>query len=187
MRQAGQERRWSRARAEHDAVVGDFIAAVGRIAPHAWHEYPAPGKWTPAALALHVAQAYEFGVEAARGGAGMRMRAPAPVAWASRVFLLPLLLASKRFPQGAPAPAEVRPDLARAKTISQPEATVLLERIAREAADALHNAARSDPGIRVTHAYFGPLDALTGMRLLSAHTRHHAGHMHALATAGQRQ
>ena len=104
----------------------------------------------------------------------MRMLVAAPVAWFSRVVILPLLLASGRFPRGARAPREVVPDLAEAQSLSQTDAVARLEHIAREAASALRDAARRRPMPTARHAYFGVLTPYTAFRLLSAHTRHHA-------------
>lgn len=173
-------RRWAAALAEHEREVGAFAAAARAVGAAGWRRAAAPGRWPPAALVLHVCLAYELGASAAEGGPSMRRRTAAPAAWLSRTVLLPLLLATRRFPRGAPAPAEVRPDLAEAATLGRDEAVDRLLRAAAYAARALRQAAVERPALRFTHAYFGPLRPLATLRLLSAHTRHHAGGLRAV-------
>lgn len=168
---------WRAALAEHDAELAAFLAAAGAVPDAAWTREPAPGRWSAAALALHVCDAYAFGVEAAAGRAAMRLRVPRLAAWISRTVLLPRLLASGRFPQGAKAPREVWPDVAAAHATGREALLARLAATAAAAAAALERAARERPATRITHAYFGPLPPLTGLRLLSAHTRHHVGGM----------
>lgn len=122
-------------------------------------------------MTLHVCQSYEMGVIAAHGGPSMRLVSPRPVALLSRRILLPILLATRRFPTEAPAPTEVRPDLALAAVMGRDEAIARFTAAALAAGDAL-----SAPGAQpVTHAYFGTLPPRLALRLLSAHTRHHTG------------
>ena len=170
----GEERRWTTALAEHDRAVREFLAACRRVAPADWQRAPMPGKWTAAAMALHVCRAYELGRDAMAGGAGMRLRVTPRVAWISRTLILPVVLATKRFPRGARSPSEVVPDAAESLSLMPQAAAERLERAAREAAQALRRAAGERPAPRVTHAYFGALTPRTTLRLLSAHTRHHA-------------
>lgn len=167
------DRRWAAAADEHARAVEAFVDAMGRVPESTWHAPRAGGKWSPAALALHVCQAYEFGCDAMRSGAAMRLKVPAPVAWISRVVVLPVLLARDRFPSGADAPPEVVPDLVEAGQLGCDALAARLQRSAADALDALHRAARETPGLRVRHAYFGPMPPLQALRLLSAHTRHH--------------
>jgi hypothetical protein len=91
-----------------------------------------------------------------------------------RTLLLPAILRTKRFPRGVPAPAEVRPDAAAAKLLTREAAIARLATEAKQAADGLRRMASERPGAGVVHAYFGTLPPLAGLRLLSAHTRHHA-------------
>lgn len=170
---------WATSIAEHERVVTAFLALLGQVPPDAWHHRAAAGRWSPAELTLHVCRAYEFGVEAVRHGAGMQMRVPRPLAWFVRTVLLPRMLAAERFPRGAESPDEVRPDAALAARLSIDELTGRLRETAAAARTALQSLAHERPGARITHAYFGPMPPHTTLRLLSAHTRHHA---HGLAT-----
>lgn len=166
-------RKWQTALSEHDAAVAAFSAALDRVPPAAWHMAPRPAQWTPAAVALHVALSYEFGCEAAVGAAAMRLRVPPLAAWASRTFLLPIVLRTGRFPAGAAAPREVRPDLAEAASIAPAQARRRLHAAATRAAVLLAEAAEGRPVPPIVHAYFGALSPERAMRLLAAHTRHH--------------
>ena len=173
------DRRWSAAISEHDQVLADFISHVQRVQPEHWWLSTKAGKWSPAEEALHVAIAYEIGsgaVAAPDGDGGMRMLVSPSRAWLSRHLLLPLMLMTKRFPRGAKAPAEVVPSLPEAATMSATALSARLARSARDAVDALRRSGERASPRRFVHAYFGPLDSLTTMRLLSAHTRHHTRH-----------
>ena len=169
-----REERWTAAAVEHDEAVRDFLDAMARVPTDTWQRPRAAGKWSPAALALHVCRAYEYGREAATTGAVMRLKVPPAAAWVSRVAVLPLLLALGRFPKGADAPAEVLPDLDEAARSTPALLATRLQATAGEALTLLRDTARTRPSLRCTHAYFGPMSPLTTLRLLSAHTRHHA-------------
>jgi hypothetical protein len=168
------DRRWADAADEHARAVGAFVEAMVGVPAVRWHTPRAEGRWSAAALALHVCQAYEFGCDAVKTGTAMRLKVPAPVAWISRVVVLPILLARDRFPSGADAPAEVVPDLREAGQLGPDALAARLRCSAADALEALQRAARETPGLRITHAYFGPMPPLQTLRLLSAHTRHHA-------------
>ena len=167
------ERRWNAAIAEHETSVRDLLDVCERCPPSRWHASPAAGKWSAAAVALHVCRAYELGQNAMAGGAGMRLRVSKPYAWLLRTLLLPLILATKRFPRGVTAPGEVAPDLQEARLLTPDAAAVRLKRVADEAIAAFRQAGRDRSTQLVTHAYFGPLTPYTALRMLSAHTRHH--------------
>jgi DinB superfamily len=167
------DRRWTTALTEHAGAVGGFLDALGHVTPEAWHRPPAPRAWSPAALALHICQSYEFGRDAVSGGPGMRLLVSPWQARLAGMLVLPLMLATRRFPRGAKAPAEVTPDDADAQALTPEAAVRRLQRAADEAAAALQRAAAERPARTVTHAYFGDLPPLTVLRLLSAHTRHH--------------
>ncbi len=167
--------RWAAAYDEYDAVLSAFCEVVLGSTDTMFHLRPAPARWTAAELALHVRQAYEMGRAAAQGGPSMQLRVPPLAAWVSRRVVLPLMLALKRFPRGAPVPREVVPDVAAAATLTTARAVMELRDSAEAAFQALWRAQRETPRLRVTHAYFGPLSPYQTVRLLSAHTRHHVG------------
>jgi DinB superfamily len=166
--------RWSAALREHETAVREFLVACGRIAPDRWQRAPAPGKWTGAAVVLHVCRAYELGRNAAAGGESMRLKVSPSAALISRVLILPVVLATHRFPRGARSPREVFPDAAEASLLLPDVAARRLHDAAEQAAEGLRQAAACRPMPRMTHAYFGPLAPLATLRLLTAHTVHHA-------------
>jgi hypothetical protein len=165
--------RWATALREHDEVLAGFVAAVERLDPDRWHRPMGPGRWSPAALTMHVIQSYELGRAAMAGGASMRVIVPRPVSWLARNIALPIFLARRTFPKGAEAPAEVRPDLGAAASLSQSAACVMLRTVSQASIDALHRADIVGPPRRFVHAIFGPMEPLLTVRLVSAHTRHH--------------
>jgi hypothetical protein len=165
------EARWNSAVAAHEAAVRDFVAACERCSADDWQR-SADGKWSTAAVALHICNAYEVARDAMTRGVGMRMRVSQRYAWFLRNFVLPIILATTRFPR-ARAPREVVPDENETKLLTRDAAMTRLTRVAREASDAFRNAASNESAPRMTHAYFGALDPYTAFRLITAHTRHH--------------
>jgi len=176
------ERLWTNACAEHDEAVAACVGAIGQVPGSAWQTRHAAGKWSPAEEALHVVLAYEFGVDAATRGASMRLLVPPFAAWLSGHLLLPLLLRARRFPRGAAAPREVQPSIAAAQVLSSSDVAHRLTVVAEVAARALREADARRPSARIVHAYFGALSPHRTLRLLSAHTRHHAASLRAADT-----
>jgi hypothetical protein len=171
---------WSGAEQEHDIEVGAFIAAIRETPADRWHHRTDPARWTAAELALHVIAAYELGEGVGRGEPGMALRLPRWRAWLLRTFALPRIFASRRFPQNAPAPREVRPDPEAAAALTPDDAMARLEATAEAARRVLRSAG---PAAGMVHAYFGRLSPLQTLRLLSAHTRHHTLGMRARSAA----
>lgn len=161
--------RWQRALAEHEDVLVAYLRIARAFPADRWQRVPAPGRWSAAALTLHVADAYRYGHEAASGGPGMRLLVPPLAALASRAVIFPVMLWLKRFPREAPAPKEVRPDLVLAHTMPQAE---LVDQLEHEASKAIATF-RLPTAARVMHAYFGSLTPYQTLRLVTAHTRHH--------------
>jgi len=162
----------TRALVEHADALDTFVTRIEAVPDGAWHQERAPGKWSPAALALHVIDSYRLCDATIRsGGGGMRLRVAPWKAWIGRNIYFPVMLARRRFPQGAPAPMEVRPDLEAAARLERSEAITALRRVADNAVAALIAA---PPTTRFVHAYFGGLSPHMTLRLLGAHTRHHA-------------
>ena len=168
------ELRWNAAIAEHESAVREFLAVCERCAPGDWHRAPAPDKWSTAAVALHVCRSYELGRNAMAGGPSMRLRVSKQYSWLLRTLMLPVILATTRFPRGVRAPREVAPDPEEAKLLTPDAAATRLKRVADETAAAFRQAGRGRSTPLMTHAYFGPLTPYKALRMLSAHTRHHA-------------
>ena len=160
---------------EHAAAVSEFAGAALRLPRHRWAEPLAPGKWSPAEIVGHVAEGYQVLNAELAGGRGMRLLGSPFQRWILRRTLLPRLLSSGRFPARARAPAETRPQ----RVEPGPEQGVaVLIRTAEQFIAAL-GARQSLRTVRLTHAYFGPLDVRQALRLCAVHTRHHARQLEA--------
>lgn len=168
------ERAWRKAIVEHEAAVAELIEGIDRVPPERWFTPRAENKWSPAEEALHVAVSYEFGLASITEGKTMRLRVSPLRARLSRWLILPILIRTRIFPRGVPAPREVRPLREEAETLSPQAAAERLRRAAGEAIQAARAADASQPPVFVVHAYFGALRLLTALRVLTAHTRHHA-------------
>lgn len=155
-------------------MLRNYVQRLRAVREEQWATPRAEGKWSAAQEALHVAMAYEIGVAACDGRAGMRPVSPPVVAWLSRTLLLPVMLRLRFFPPNAPAPRELRPNEADAATIPRDDLIARLLASADRATNALREADARRPPIHVMHAYFGPLRPLAAFRLLTAHTQHHA-------------
>lgn len=96
------------------------------------------------------------------------MRLPAWQRFFARVVVVPRILAGK-FPKRAPAPRESRPAGGAA---TPAEGARILRESATKFERRLAEARAAGPA-RVTHPYFGRLEARTILRILSVHARHH--------------
>jgi hypothetical protein len=162
---------------EHAEATVLIASAVGGALDSSWHAARQGRSWTPAEELSHVLLALEFGARAAEGTMQMRLQRSALVSALSRAVLIPLLLRSGGFPSGGRAPDELDPlriDRFRREASDRESALLALGQAADRTAAAFVHAAQHVPHRRIVHAYFGGLTLLTGWRLLSAHTRHHA-------------
>lgn len=159
---------WQRLDLEHVASVEEFTARAESVADELWPAAAAPGKWSPAQVAEHIALSYEAILRDLSGGPAMRLRASWWQRALLRQFLLPRILSSGRIPLAATAPREARPG---AESLERPN---LLRRV-REGARLVDDAMRSSRGAAcVTHPYFGTLRGGEILRFCAIHTRHHA-------------
>ncbi|MGE3344770.1 MAG: DinB family protein [Vicinamibacterales bacterium] len=158
----------------HTAAIGEFADAIDAVPADRWFEAPAAGRWSAAALSLHVIDAYSYCLGALDDGPQMRTRLPVWRMWMLRELVMPVLFVLRRFPREAPAPPEVIPDLSAAESLSQAEARARLLETSARALAALAAVARERPDVRITHAYFGAMSPRQTVMLLTGHTRHHA-------------
>jgi hypothetical protein len=169
---------WALLLTKHSDAVEDFRRAANCLADARWMRPLAPGKWTPAGVTSHVTQAYRVVCAELAGEPGMSLVGSRLRRLILRHTVLPRLLAGQSFPPGVRAPRETRPQ----EIITHPgEALSTLGEWAHVLAHELTGLASSDTAC-LTHAYFGPLSARQGIRLLTVHTRHHAQQLEA---AGQ--
>lgn len=166
--------RWQSAERGHAEAVAALLVAASLVPDHKWTAPLGPGRWSPAQVLLHIEQSYLLGDDALRGGPGMRVLAPSIAAWFGRNVMLPLMTLTGRFPRNAPAPREVRPDAVTAHAIPRIELTTRVQAAATRSLATLREVLASGRRARVTHAYFGALTPYQTLRILNAHTRHHA-------------
>src|SRR6187401_2522596 len=140
-----------RAVAWHRRAAVSFVDTLEAVPEERWTEPLAAGKWTVAQLAEHIALSYSTALEALAGGPGMRMVLPWWKTQFLRLTVLRRILAGRGFPEGAPAPREIRPG----KTPAErgPAIAGLRARL-----DELEQALAAAPADqRLPHAYFGML------------------------------
>lgn len=165
---------WIDAERRHAEAVAAFLVAASLVPDEKWAVPLGPNRWSPAQMLLHIEQSYLLCADALRGGPGMLPRRSALVSWLGRVVMLPLMRLTGRFPKGVPAPREVRPDADLAHGLRRETLTARVQTAATGALTQLREAIESKREVRITHAYLGALDAYQTLRLLNAHTRHHA-------------
>jgi hypothetical protein len=166
---------WTHLLGDHARAVEEYRAAAGSLDPAAWRTPIAPGKWTPAEITAHVAQAYRVLNGELQGAAGMRMLGSGLQRLLLRHTILPRLLSGKPFPPGVRAPRETRPsEVMEDPALALENLAALAERFGRELAE------RAAGHVRLTHAYFGALSPQQGLKLSTMHTRHHAQQLAAI-------
>lgn len=160
---------WETARTALRDAVETFASAAARVPAERWSTEPEPGKWSPAQIAEHLSLTYEHLLAELRGGPPMRLKGTRFFRLVVRLKVLPAFLREGRVPRGVRAPREVRPVEApgdRADGIHR-------FRSLAETFDAEITARRAAGRCRVTHPYFGRLNADQSIRFVEVHIRHH--------------
>jgi hypothetical protein len=152
----------------HRTTIEDVVRVVESQDPGAWSVARQPGKWSPRELAQHLVLSYEVPMAELDGGTGFAIVLPwwkrLPLRWT----VLPRILNGK-FPRGAPAPREARPQGGAA---SPAEAARALREKAALFERRLAEADSVRP-VRLSHAYFGKLTAVQILKLAAVHAAHH--------------
>ena len=163
---------------ENRAAVASFIAAARALPAGAWTQARAPGKWSPAQIAEHVAMAYEIsrtGLQGKFPGAS----APRLLRPIIRALFLNPVLKKGRFGAGAKAPGPFRP------SASPAPAATLLPRV-QSAADGFEAALAAELAqghATVDHPFFGRVALGDYLRLQVIHTDHHRRQLSAVTAA----
>jgi hypothetical protein len=161
--------RWDEVVDEHRAALAAFLDAAESLTEAAWREPWAPGKWTRAQIAEHLALAYEAALRELATGETMRVRMPAWRRNLLRWVLLPHILFHRSFPLRAVSPREIRPqEPARSRPEELRRLRELGERFEREL-----DAGRRAGGGGISHPYFGRVGPVRGMRFMAVHIEHH--------------
>ena len=160
---------WASEIVNHRQALADFLTAAAAVPASAWNAPRAAGKWSPAEVAEHVRLTYVSVLGDVTGGAGIRPRGSWLRRTVLRAFVMPWMLRTRRFPKGAPAVREIRP----AGGPYEQAAVIAGVRAAGEG--FLAELARLDPkrSRGVTHPFFGRIEPLQGLRLITLHTEHH--------------
>jgi hypothetical protein len=160
----------------HALALHEYRIAASALDSATWLRPIASGKWSPAEITAHVAKAYGVLTVELDGGAGMGLRGSSLQRLVLRHTVLPRLLTGRPFPPGVRAPRETRPT----EIIEEPVValTRLVERAEQFTRNLTEKAGRQK--VRLTHAYFGQLSAPQGLKLSTAHTRHHARQLAAI-------
>jgi hypothetical protein len=168
-RTPGLDPRWDEAVDEHREALAAFLDAAEGLAEDAWSSPWAPGKWTRAQVAEHLALTYEVALRELATGQGLRVRVTGLRQRLLRWVLMPHILFHRSLPVRVTAPREIRPPDATA-----PRAVIL--RRLRELGvrwEAEMERAIGAGGGGLTHPYFGAIPPLKAMRLMAIHLEHH--------------
>jgi hypothetical protein len=168
---------WATLVARHSQAVEAFVRTSRRVPSERWSLPLGPGKWSPAEITSHLNESYQVLRGELAGRPGMQLRLSRLQRWTLRYRVLPRILASGNFPEGARAPREIRPR----EVITDPGAALhMLSTQADAFVQELTDRARSGR-VRLTHAYFGSMSARQSLILVTVHTRHHARQLAAAA------
>jgi hypothetical protein len=153
---------------EGQKAVADFVAHCRSVGPDRWSAPRAPGKWSPAHVADHVAVSYEAS-RAMLCGEGALKGMPRWLRPLIRVLFLNRVLKTGRFPKGAKAPKAFEPAAKPAPAADN------LRRLEKAAADFESEVRRrgSAGDATIDHPVFGRIRVTDYVRLNALHTRHH--------------
>lgn len=152
----------------HREAVARGAATIRGVDRAIWTTPASAGKWSPQQIAEHLALAYDPLLSELSGGPGFALR----LSWWKRRLarwrFLPGILRG-RFPRGAPAPREIRPT----GGSGDPEGAAQRFSAQAERFERRLTQAHAAGPVRLTHAYFGGLDAVEVLKLLTSHAYHH--------------
>jgi uncharacterized damage-inducible protein DinB len=157
---------------ENHEAVNRLVTAAEALPSAAWDREAAPGKWSPAQIAEHVALSYELSTAALRG-AFPGTAAPRFLRPLIRMFFLKPVLASGRFARPAKAPGPFQPSTA-------PSAAALMLPRIRGASAAFEQAIAGEVSAgrdTMDHPFFGRVPLADYVQLQAIHTNHHRGQL----------
>jgi len=155
----------------NQVAVAEFLEALNAVPAADWDRPRAPGKWSPAQVADHVAIVYEVGLKLMDGTA----RDPSAPRWLRpliRLMIRATILRTGRLPKSTTAKAfqpAARP----------PSRDVLSGRIAAASRAFEQLATRYAEAGRTTfdHPAFGRFGVSDYLRFQAYHTKHHEGQL----------
>ncbi|HET7232774.1 MAG TPA: DinB family protein [Longimicrobium sp.] len=161
--------RWDEAVDEHRTALAALLDAIEALRDDAWRAPWAPGKWTRAQVAEHLALSYEAAIREVGSGQAIATRVPPFRQKLLRLVVLPHILFHRSIPGRPRSPREIRPG-----EVTAPRAQILVrlrelgERFEHEMERAYHSG-----GGGLTHPYFGKIGAVKAMRFMAVHLEHH--------------
>ncbi|MFL5540850.1 MAG: DinB family protein [Longimicrobiaceae bacterium] len=166
---ATPDARWDEAVEEHRAALAAFLDVAERLREDAWNAPWAPGKWTRAQVAEHLALVYEVAIRELTTGQGLRVRVTGVRQRLLRWILMPHILFHRSLPLRVVSPRETRP-----AEVTAPRGAVLrrLRELAVRWEVELERAMEAGRG-GLTHPYFGTIQPLKAMRFMAVHIEHH--------------
>lgn len=160
---------WDAAVERHRGALEEAVTAVSALGVEAWSRAPRKDKWTPAEIAEHLILSYQTMLSELSGGPGFALRVRGPLRILVRWKFLPAMVEKGRFPSGVRAPREARPQ---GGSSTPAEAAARLAENGGRLETELSRA-RAAGGGRLTHPYFGRVDAVQSLAMVAAHLRHH--------------
>jgi len=169
VRTSDPDARWDEAVEEHRAALAAFMDVAERLREDAWSAPWAPGKWTRAQVAEHLALTYEAAIRELTTGEGVRVRVTGMRQRLLRWIFMPHILFHRSLPMRVVSPREARP-----AEVTAPRAAVLrrLRELGVRMEVELERAMEAGRGT-LTHPYFGTIPPLKAMRLMAVHIEHH--------------
>lgn len=153
--------------ADNRAAVEEFIAAARGLDAARWDAPLAPGKWSPAQIAEHLAIVYEYNRKVVTGTAGKG--APKFLRPLAKWFVVTKTLKAGAFTRKGKAPGIFQP------TAAPAAAAPVLARLAAAVTGFENDIRSGHPEARhnVAHPFFGTLPTVDYLRLQAIHARHH--------------
>jgi hypothetical protein len=154
--------------ADNRAAVEAFIATARGLDRTKWTASRAPGAWSPAQIAEHLAIVYEYNRTIVKGTAPSG--APGFLRPLLRWFVVDRTLKAGRFTRKGKAPRIFQP-----RAPGAPAAADVLARLMTAVTGLEADIRSGHPAGRhtVAHPFFGTLQTTDWMRLQAIHTRHH--------------
>jgi hypothetical protein len=161
--------RWDDAVDEHRTALAAFLDTAEDLRDDDWAAPWAPGKWTRAQVAEHLALAYEAAIREVVSGETLSVKVPPFRQKILRWLVLPHILFHRTIPGRVRSPREIRPG-----EVTAPRAEVL-RRLRGLGERFEHEMERGYRGgnARLTHPYFGQIGPVRGMRFMAVHLEHH--------------
>lgn len=160
---------WQETMEAHQAAVTRVEESIRAVPPAMWPAAPAPGKWSPAEVVVHLILVYQHLTAEQEGTLKVRVLPRRWKAWMLRTFALPRLLAGRPLPAGVRSPREARPS----GEPPPPDVALRDFRQATRAWSAVMERNRANRSGRATHPFFGKLPLPTMVRFATIHTEHH--------------